>query len=273
MTKTFLITALAVVCIVLSACSDSKALISGSGDGGAGTVTVAKEEINLMREWKQRSDAPKNITIEYEGKSYNVKYTESQFSAYYGCDYDEYTCSAEDGNDYVFGINVESGKTIRYHRVRKTDFTLDESERKNREECLERALQCVNKYTTGEYELTYERYDTSSTEDGMYQFYFTKKINGIFTKSEVNVSVNTSGEICSFNFYSAPMLADEKVPKIDLDKADKAVEERIAEIVPEGTETSLGDKYVARLKDGKYGIVYNVHVDEESNIEMFVYIE
>lgn len=245
---------------------------TGSGYGDGGEITVAKEEINLIHTWEQRSNAPKNLTIDFEGKSYNGEYTETQFSSYYGCDYDEYLCKEEDGNDYIFGINVESGKTIRYHRVRKTEFTLDESERKPREECLEIALQCLNKYTSGEYELSSERYDKWSTEDGMYQFYFTKKINGILTKDVVNVSVNTSGEICSFNFNTAPMLNDASVPKVDLDKADKAVEERLAEIIYEDKETSFGDKYLTRLKDGKYGIVYNINVEEESNIEMFVYI-
>lgn len=259
--------------------AESKPLISAIGDSSALTVSELAPEIDLGYKWEQRSGAPKTLTVDFEGMTLIGEYTETGYLPYYESSYDEYKGTCEEGIFY-FGINIKTGKVVRYDRYLNESSARNPEEKNTREERLQIAENYLAKYTDGEYILYNEQENEHSKEDMVHRFYFQKIINGHQTADIVEIGINTSGELTDILFDIAPSMENVEIPNFDIDEKQKLVEERLDEVVTDGTSYEIISCRVARLTDGKYGIEYNVHLTQGSEpdlvstslIQMFVYV-
>ncbi len=275
MKKFIALISIILICITSTACNTGKKVLVSGVYNGFFLDRIEKEEISLQYQWGKRSGAPKTIDITFEGIEIKGEYNETGYMPYYHCDYDEYIYTDEAGTEYRVGINVKSGEPVTYMRLRKAKLSLDESERNTRDERLAIAKEYVEKYTEGEYVLIEEFERPWTTEDIRHTFIFSKKIGEYLTCDEVSISINSSGELCDISFQFAPSMKGIEKLNVNMDKANSSLSSRLDEVLNDGYTGRVEEQRVVRLKNGRYGILYDVEIQKNgigcSGVQMFVY--
>ena len=246
-------------------------------------------DISSVVEKFENTEAPRELNIEFNGNSYNVKYSESWvfylYDATVDCYYEKIENGFGRGTCFFIGKNGE----IRYFSP-DPDYDEDSTSKKEEigvklleeEDCLEIA----NAFLTQQIEdfSEYELYNVFYSKGSNYLFEFVRFVNGIKTSDRVSVAVNLFGDVIR---YDARFLGHMKDTEAELPSEEDMliIQEKIDAFEKKKFE-GYAHSYIyeiveiefSRLYDGRYFLNYimrdkAIYSDESPSFDEISYDE
>lgn len=266
--KKAILVCITVLAVCLTACDKfgTKVFVSNYSEGIA--LNSNEKTIDLVNHFKKRAGAPETMTVTVEGETVTGNYTESSNSAFYNCDYDEYSFKSEDGTLYVFGINQSTGNLVRFGKYNGDSHTYGSE--LSRDECYEKALTYLKKYVGENYEFAEETSRELGTMNPVRTFTFARKINGIKTAAKADIHVYSDGELLGFWACLVPSMDGIEEISVDSEKNERLISEKILEI-DKNADYKIKDSTLYRLKDGRFGTDYEISVGNHEGLWLFVF--
>ena len=251
---------------ILCGCSGNIVALKVGGPCDCVRASTAESEYALWRYdnlgSRKDSSAPKEMQTDFEGETYGGTYTESYTELGLNYIQDEY--ETQDG--VRFSVRRDGGQLTRIN------FPVDFGGNKTFEECGKAAEEIAKKYIDIS---SYELKDDETAADGgsekpeMYNFCYLRKIAGTETTDLLNILMNASGEIISFEDRT---WSEEEEKQFELDSALekiesycsenalKKVEDKLKSLYPAYEKYTVSNKKVVCLKSGGLGVLYYLKV-------------
>ncbi|MGM9636416.1 MAG: YcdB/YcdC domain-containing protein [Eubacteriales bacterium] len=169
-----------------------------------------------------------------------------------------------------FSIGQKSGKCLSYFIGLKNNRYLDitTGSQISEDECREIAAEYLTELLENSDQFEYEEVITHSISElggDVHTFYFTKKVEGMWTYERAYVEVTSYGDIIAYNLSFCGNISINTLPKkYDSDKIGSAVNDRLDRIYEsvqgkyDEITYSVQSERLVRVKGGKYGILYEV---------------
>ena len=215
----------------------------------------------------ENSEPQSQIQITFEGKTYTGTYNDSYSDLTFNSMADEYLTEDE---DVSFSVRRDNGDLM---EVKFYNPDRGEGD-KTFEECEKIAENIAKKYIdVSEYELTADDDADLGDDEGVkykiYNYCYTRMIDGEETSDLLNIVIGGSGEILLFENYtwnkeelnkcdSASSL--NKIKKYCSEEAVKKIEEKLEIMYPGYASYEIVRKVIVYMKTGNPGVAYNVDV-------------
>lgn len=231
-----------------------------------------KSEVILKQERIIEQGISRNRKIVCNGVEYDLSYEETCIGYLYNGTRDCYT--RDDGRSTIkIELNRQTGRIDRYYFDDSDYLEGVSTPSLSREECLLIAQQYLSTYIDDcdRYELVFENYWNIEEYGGLYDFQFSRIVDGVETYDMASIGVTIYGTVMSHHFLGLETMRDAKLPTSEEMKAIQAsVESRLAEIYdPIKDEYSVSYDLVEvifmRLKDGSYALQYEYCAELTSN--------
>ena len=204
------------------------------------------------------------------GKKIELTYYDSLEGSYYNDNYDSYH-KMDDYSLTVININQKTGNVDFYlNSIRNYMDIVDVNNKKSEDECKSIAIKYFEKYSNND---EYEIVRISSSRLGkfsVFNFYFSRVINGVETMDGGCVTVTEYGDVYSHDFDALGEMKDVEVPDADeLEIIDNSVDEKIKEIYKNISNEytvsyEIYSRTLVRFDDGRYAMRYLLDVNIES---------
>ena len=207
----------------------------------------------------ERSEAPRTLTIEFNGKNYTGDYLESLNRQNYGDWFDYY-----EGEDSIFGVNYITGRICQFS-LKSNNYSNDEEQTERfSEEVLRRRVE-VFLFGYLEDFSEYTLIDTAyRSHKNIYYYLYNRTINGIKTSDEIEIGITASGVIDDYGEVSPGHMENFELPSSEeMTLLDKEFEDFMAYAYEDYVydyECEVDDTTFERLYDGKYAIIYHITV-------------
>lgn len=267
------IIAIVVIIFTTVGCENQKVkMISWQSNEGANIKTDA--EIDLDMNFNDFDImAPKEKTLTFSGKTFNVEYKNTATLPYFDSDYDVYVYENTEA-EHMFGINKEQNEIVEYSYWPKNYVEPLDSPKLTREQCEQIALEKLQEICKG------NRYVLSEVKEreiygGTYVFNFVRLIDDLKTLDNIYISVNSYGEMFSIQWLMQNSLLGVTDINYNADEVNSAINLKVKELYDENeVQYEIDEQIVVRLKDGTVGLECTLTVDTENEyddrIKLFV---
>ena len=266
---------MAVTIFACAACSNKKAVyLIGLPENGSYDKSVTLE-LGFGEETKTDPEAEKTRQITIDGLPYTCEYEYTEYSPYYECDADVYKFENDSGFVCECKVSRKNGAVTSYGFSLKNGYNQMYAD-KSYEECKNYALFSAERVAgNGDYVLINEdaeqKPEHTLDRGDVYTFQFVKMAAENKTNVIVTVCVNTGGWTCSCDTGANQSYAgiyDVRGFMHHPDEADsKTIDKKIKSIYKSQKNKikwEIADRCFARLKDGTFGIIYDIAVTTEN---------
>lgn len=292
MKKIYYILFTCVMCLTLVACGSDKksgyirgnatqsAYITGVGEGGL--LANVATELDLGNKFEKRTDAPETLEINFNGRTIHGSYDETSRSSLYNCDFDKYKGVDENGTEYAICKNISNGEIVGYICFQKETDEVANNKAFTYDEFLSAAQEYLAQYADGDYRLANYEERLKGERGTTHDFTFQRYISGYPTGDGVTIGLDSEGEMYFLLKGGSPSFYETQSLDIDMDACRNAALARANELFGESIPFEITSECVTRLKDGRYGVSFQVDYDVynendsddllySSTIRLFVY--
>ncbi len=226
--------------------------------------------VNVLEKWNDEDaldarseDAPKEKTIEFNGKTYTGKYEESRYYEFNTYRTDLYECETHDYGDVIW-FEIDSSTGLCTDIVFNWPSETISDTNTTAEDYKDKAIKLASEYIdVDDYKLT------SETDEDGYTYYFNRYIGEYRTCESLVVRLTKNGEFDLFlnrmtdqfdKIFSEKSTAEleKSVERFASDEAKKAVDERIWTMYPKMDSYITTDQQLILLDDGTIGMAYTI---------------
>ena len=237
--------------------------------GGYDSVVNANHKAEFDRFINEKNDTSVEsvIKVNVNGQDFEVPYRNTYEYHYYNTDIDIYM-----SDDAIIGINKNTGRLDRYDLICRDPAQCIIGDKISENTQLLIAQNYLEKHV--EDFSSYQLVDTYSYElfdDVMvYDYQFTRFVNGVQTYDTANISVTNYGSVISHYFFGLGEMADAKpISDNELELIRKSVDAKLSDIYD-----SVKDKYsvtyeidkpiLTKIYDGSTVLEYGISVNFKS---------
>ena len=217
----------------------------------------------------------KTRQITVDGLEYTCVYQYTEISPYYKCSCDVYCAEGNNGFACKIKLNKETGGVVMYSYGFENGYVTKKGD-KSYEDCKKIAEETA-KRNTGTRDLVFveksaDKEPKNDEKHGdVYEFTFVRMIGGFKTNIEIKVGVNTDGWA-----YSCDMGANQSYDGLFVDRGfmhnpdesdSKTIDKKIKSVYKsqkKNIKWEITDRYFAKLKDGTFGMIYDIAVTTEN---------
>lgn len=236
-----------ILCLMLAACNSDKTqskyrtFVCDCANDGL-TVNIEKDG---YKDWwgkdETNSTAPETKQATFDGVDYSSSYLWSDIPASRHNMRDKYINEDRNAELSFNSLSGEFAGIYFYYTWEKYEAADIEN---SHVKALEQAKQLASGYINpDEYVLTETQYPYYNDGEGnakigqhgegritLYDFTFTKKLNGFDTSDSFAVSITSKGDLQAFHAYDTGLFEQRDVPEIDKDELGKSIDEKLKEI-------------------------------------------
>jgi len=262
----FLLIMITLICCIGCSQSASYKVLEA---GGCDSVVNANHKAEFDRFINEINDTSVEsvIKVNVNGRDFEVPYRNTYEYHYYNTDIDIYM-----SDDAIIGINKNTGRLDRYDLICRDPAQCIIGDKISEDAQLVIAQKYLKKHV--EDFSSYQLVDTYSYElfdDVMvYDYQFTRFVNGVQTYDTANISVTNYGSVISHYFFGLGEMADAKpISDNELELIRKSVDAKLSDIYD-----SVKDKYsvtyeidkpiLTKIYDGSTVLEYGISVNFKS---------
>lgn len=251
------------------ACSSTKYNVVEAWDYDNVSGAEHKMEFDTNSKKYEKAISPVNKKMNFNNKEYELYYVNSKKGYLYEDDIDFYEY-IEKGTNISIGINNKTGRidSFSWMSINYLESKSNVNEL-NRDECLNIAQKYLADFVDDalEYTLINERYLEMPTYQAVYDFEFSRVIDGMKTSDMAYIGITVYGDIITHLFKNLGEMRNETLPNDDdLNTIYNNINEKISVIynnVSEKFEISydISEVVFVKLENGKRAMIFDIDVD------------